>query len=103
MNFKTVFSGLFLLLFYINVVTAQSDTVHIKRESVAYTFFYNVVPNQCNYPLVGFLNVAIGNHKIVQLGLVNTKLKHFTGLKAGYINTTLANVTRTAWGFMNTS
>lgn len=100
---KTVILAISILLFSNAVVTAQNDTVKIKREYVAYTFFYNVVPDQFNYPLIGFVNVAKGNHKGLQLGFVNTTLKDFKGLKTGFVNTTPGNSSGAEIGFVNTT
>jgi hypothetical protein len=103
MTTKTVILGISLLLFNNAVVTAQNDTVKIKREYVAYTFFYNVVPDQFNYPLIGFVNVARGSYKGVHIGFINTTLKDFKGLKTGFVNTTIGNSLGVLAGFVNTA
>ena len=103
MTTKTAIFGIWMLLFNSIVATAQNDTVKTKREYVAYTLFYNVVPDQFNFPLIGFVNVAKGNHNGLQLGFVNTTLKDFKGLKTGFVNTTLGNSSGAGIGFVNTT
>lgn len=103
MTTKTAIFGILMLLFNNIIATAQNDTVKTKREYVAYTLFYNVVPDQFNYPLVGFVNIAKGNHKGLQLGFVNTTLKDFKGLQIGFVNTTLGNLSGIKLGFVNTT
>ncbi len=103
MTTKTVILGISLLQFNNAIVPAQNDMVKTKREYVAYTLFYNVVPDQFNYPLIGFVNVAKGNHKGVQFGFLNTTLKDFKGLKVGFVNTTIGNSSGVQVGFVNTT
>lgn len=103
MTTKTALLGISILLFCISNGTAQNDTVQIKREFVAYTLFYNVVPDQFDFPLIGFVNIAKGNHKGLQLGFVNTTIKGSKGLQIGFVNTTLGAFSGVKLGFVNTT
>ncbi|MBX3163687.1 MAG: hypothetical protein KF900_04355 [Bacteroidetes bacterium] len=100
-KYKLGIIGILLLLINNNSI-AQSDTTKPKREYVAYTLFYNVVPDQFNFPLIGFVNVAKGNHQSAHLGFVNTNLKNFSGLQMSFVNTTLGAEKGAQMGFVNT-
>ena len=68
-----------------------------------YTFFFNIAFEPFPFPLVGFINNAIGNHKSFQAGFVNTNTRNFDGLQAGFINTTGGNLNGLQAGFVNTT
>ena len=83
-----------------------------------YTFFVNFVYEPFPYPLIGFVNIARGNHRIFQLGFVNWNTGRFSGFEAGFVNTigkdlygvqasfvntVAANTNGMQWGFVNTT
>jgi len=99
MNYKL----LILAIFFCHSLYAQDNTEKPKREYVAYTLFCNVVPDNCNIPLVGLVNVALGRHQSAQAGLVNTAIGNFTGAQFGLVNTNLKYTLGTQIGLVNTS
>jgi len=56
-----------------------------------YTFFFNIVYEPFPLPLIGFANIAIGNHKIFQTGMVNWNTGNFSGVQAGFVDTVGGN------------
>ncbi|QDH80287.1 hypothetical protein FKX85_15080 [Echinicola soli] len=58
----------------------QNDSIPI------YTIMYNQAPEGFDYPLIGFVNNAHGNHKGAQIGFINTNTKAFTGAQVGFVN-----------------
>jgi hypothetical protein len=77
---------------------AQEQT---KNQVVFYSVFVNVVPDNFNYPLVGFINVARGDYKGLELSFVNTTIGDFKGFQLGFINTTLKEQKGVQIGFIN--
>lgn len=81
---------------------AQKDT-SAKKETSFYTFVYNQVPDNCNYPVVGLVNMAEGNQKGFQLGVSNINLKNFAGTQIGFTNVVGGNTKGAQVGFVNAS
>jgi hypothetical protein len=94
---------LILTILFCQVLYSQNDTETSKSGFVVYSVFCNIAPNQFKFPLIGFVNVATGNHQGLQLGFINTTLKDFKGLQAGFINSTLQNNVGLQLGFVNTT
>ncbi|MCL2441696.1 MAG: caspase family protein [Treponema sp.] len=67
-----------------------------------YTFFFNVVYEPFPFPLIGFVNNAIGNHHIFQCGFVNNNTLDFNGFQAGFVNTIGNDLFGFQAGFVNT-
>ena len=67
-----------------------------------YTFFVNVVPDDFRFPLIGFVNTAIGSHQGFQAGFINTTLVDFKGFQAGFVNSTFNDNSGFQTGFVNT-
>ena len=80
-----------------------TETIDAKRQFGVYTFFINVVPDDFRFPLVGFINTAIGSHQSLQVAFVNTTLVDFYGAQAGFVNSTLNDNTGLQAGFVNTT
>jgi len=74
-----------------------------QTENTLYTFFYNNVSEPFPFPLIGFINVARGNHKGAQLGFINTNTGSFDGLQAAFVNTTAGDLKGLQAGFINTT
>jgi len=76
-----------------------------EKENVSginlYTFFFNVIYEPFPYPLVGFVNIAIGNHKFFQAGYVNWSSENFSGFQAGFTNTVGGDFKGFQAGFVN--
>jgi len=53
--------------------------------------------------LVGFVNLAIGNHKGTQVGFVNWNSESFSGVQAGFVNTVGGDFSGVQLGFVNTN
>jgi hypothetical protein len=62
-----------------------------------------VVNNNFKFPLIGFVNVAKGDHRGLQLGFVNWNAYNFTGLQIGYVNTISNDLNGVQVGFINTT
>jgi hypothetical protein len=67
-----------------------------------YTLFFNIVYEPFPLPLIGFVNVAIGNHKIFQASFVNLNTENFNGFQAGFVDTVGGNFNGFQAGFINT-
>ena len=81
----------------INIV----ETINSKRQVGLYSFFVNVVPDDFRFPLVGFINTAIGSHKGLQAGFVNTTLVDFDGAQIGFVNSAFNDNDGLQAGFAN--
>ena len=68
-----------------------------------YTFFYNDVSENFRAPLIGFINVARGDHNFLQAGFTNTNTGNFRGLQAGFVNTIDGSLYGMQAGFVNTT
>jgi hypothetical protein len=68
-----------------------------------YTLFFNVVNEQFKFPLVGFVNIAAGNHNSPQIGFVNWNTKDFSTVQLGFVNTAGGNMAGFQMGFVNTT
>jgi len=67
-----------------------------------YTFFFNVVREPFYLPLAGFVNIAVGDHRIFQTGFINWNTADFSGFQASLINTVGKNFSGFQAGFVNT-
>jgi len=76
-----------------------------EKENVSginlYTFFFNVIYEPFPYPLIGFVNIAFGNHKFFQAGYVNWSSENFSGFQAGFTNTVGGDFKGFQAGFVN--
>jgi len=68
-----------------------------------YTFFFNIVYEPFPLPLIGFVNIAIGNHKFFQASFVNLNTENFNGFQAGFLNTVGGNFNGFQAAFVNTN
>jgi hypothetical protein len=67
-----------------------------------YTFFVNYVYEPFKFPLVGFVNIANGNHNIAQVGYINWNTGNFSGIQASFINTVGGDFDGVQASFINT-
>lgn len=79
------------------------DTDQDVKVPVIYTVAFNAVPDGFNAPLIGFVNIAKGDHKNLQLGFANTNYRNLSGAQLGFINTVGANTSGLQAGFINTT
>lgn len=83
--------------------TNTSKAQESESNSITYSVVYNQVNKDCNFPLIGFVNVAKKNQTGLQLGFVNTTVKSHAGAQIGYINTAVDNLDGAQVGFVNTA
>ncbi|NLF43455.1 MAG: hypothetical protein GX587_12230 [Bacteroidales bacterium] len=91
-----------ITLICMSVQSFGQDTITTGNKSVVYTFFVNWVPDQVNIPLIGFVNLAAGSHKGVQMGFVNVNQRRFDGTQMSFINTVGGEMNGAQLGFINT-
>jgi len=72
------------------------------RGTSLYTFFINNVYEPFRFPLIGFVNIARGNHDIAQVGFINWNTGNFSGVQASYINTVGGDFNGAQFSFINT-
>jgi hypothetical protein len=65
----------------------RGDDEKENTSGTIYTFFFNMVYEPFPYPLIGFVNVAVGNHKIFQVSYVNWNTGNFDGFQTAFVNT----------------
>jgi len=75
----------------------------VAGRTTVYSFFVNIVAEPFRFPLIGFFNLALGNHNLPQFGFVNTNTGDFTTIQAGFVNTVGGNFTGVQAGYINTS
>lgn len=93
----------FLITLIVSFHLQAQDSVSLNKDkSVLYTIGYNRVPDGVNIPLIGFINLAKGNHRGLQLGFANTTANNFNGLAIGFANTVGNNNQSGQIGFFNT-
>ena len=68
-----------------------------------YTFFFNRVYEGFRFPLIGFINIALGNFNTAELGFVNWNTENFNGFQGGFVNTVGGELSGVQSGFVNTS
>jgi len=72
-------------------------------ETTIYTFFFNMAYAPFDFPLIGFINTTIGNHKWAQIGFVNWNRGDFSGFQTSFINTVYGNFNGFQFSFINTN
>ncbi|MCL2230453.1 MAG: caspase family protein [Treponema sp.] len=81
----------------------DSDSANAVPNAHLYTFFFNVVHEPFYFPLIGFINIANGNHNNFQAGYINWNTGNFKGFQAGFVNTVGGNFSGFQAGFVNTN
>jgi hypothetical protein len=92
--------------FMILVLSLSITGLNFSQENNSanlYTLFFNVVNEQFKFPLIGFINIAAGNHNSPQIGFVNWNTKDFSTMQFGFINTVGSNMAGFQMGFVNTA
>ena len=102
MKKHNIISFLLALLSCFQLQAQDSIPQKTIREPIIYTLGYNRIPDGLNIPLIGFINVAKGNHTGLQLGFANTTANNFNGLAIGFANTVGNNNQSGQIGFFNT-
>jgi hypothetical protein len=88
---------------FIQLQAQDSTSVKTNNEAIIYTIGYNKIPDRCNVPLIGVINVAKGNYTGLQLGFTNSTADNFKGLEIGFANTVGKNSHGGQIGFFNTT
>jgi len=91
-----------LLLSLFSTAFAEEEPTQ-KNDFILYSFIVNKVPDGCNIPMIGFVNIANGNHKSADIGFINYVNKDFTGAQVSFINTVGGNCKGAQIGFVNTT
>ncbi|MBD8489048.1 hypothetical protein IFO69_09850 [Echinicola sp. CAU 1574] len=91
---KTIISLTLLFALVLQLANAQ-------EERPIYTVAYNHAPDGFNYPLIGFVNHAVGDHKGAQIGFVNTNGGDFSGAQISFLNTTGGDLDGAQISFVN--
>jgi hypothetical protein len=68
----------------------------------AYTFLVNIVNEQFQFPLIGFINIARGSQSLPQIGFINWNQNNFGTLQWGFVNTAGGDMAGLQMGFVNT-
>jgi len=77
------------------------DTGRSEKKPIIYTGIVNIVPDQFNFPLIGFINLANGSHNSSHIGFINVNEKDFTGVQVSFVNTVGGEVKGTQIGFVD--
>lgn len=72
-----------------------------ENNSVTYSVMYNQVNKDCNFPLIGFVNIAKKNQTGLQLGFINHTVRSQVGAQIGFNNTVTKNLAGAQVGFIN--
>jgi len=94
-----------ILMIVINVGLLPAQTQESQEQSGAnvYSFFVNIVNEPFHFPLVGLVNIAIGNHILPQIGLINFNLNNLSSLQTGLINFVGGDFAGLQIGLVNTT
>jgi hypothetical protein len=97
---KIIVIGLVLFASVLGINFAQENQQ--DGSTSLYTFFINSVDEQFKYPLVGFINIAFGNHDLPQIGFLNWNRNNFSSLQLSFINTVGGDMEGFQMGLINT-
>jgi hypothetical protein len=78
------------------------DTIPPQNKTIIYSMVVNIVPDQFNFPLIGFVNLAYGSHNSTHVGFINWNENDFTGVQISFVNTVGGGVKGAQIGFINT-
>jgi hypothetical protein len=101
MKNKSLLLVLFMLVVRVLVFSQDSTNVAKHDRNILYTVGYNRVPEGFNFPLIGFINVAQGNHTGLQIGFSNRNSKDFNGLEIAFANIVGSELTGAQIAFFN--
>ena len=77
------------------------DDASSEKRTIIYSGIINIVPDQFNFPLIGFVNLANGSHKSSHIGFINVVGKDFEGLQLSFVNTVGGEVNGAQIGFVS--
>jgi len=81
----------------------DTSVAPVAGSTTVYSFFVNIIAEPFHFPLVGFFNMAHGNHNLPQIGFVNRNTGDFTSFQAGFVNAVGGNFSGSQLGHVNTS
>lgn len=96
-----ILSIIIALIFSLNV-SAQEAT-NRSSDALIYSFFINSVPDGCDLPLVGFINMGRGSHTSAHVGFINMVHQNITGTQVGFVNLAGGYVHGWQIGFVNST
>lgn len=77
------------------------DTIPQKKPMRYYTGIYNQVPENFNFPVIGFVNICEGNQHTAEIGFTNVTQKSMKGVQVGFSNITGEKLSGAQVGFVN--
>ncbi|MCL2411751.1 MAG: hypothetical protein FWC97_08940 [Treponema sp.] len=99
---KAIFAVIFCLML-VGVNFAEETPAPQAHNINVYTFFFNAVSPNFNFPLIGFVNFAAGSHSMPQIGFFNYNENDFSSVQIGFVNVTGGNFDGLQTGFVNTT
>lgn len=84
-----------LLILFQSLILAQGT------DKVQYNFLVNEVPEDYEYPLIGFVNTAHGDQYNLQLGFINSSERNLEGVQLAFINDVGRDMKGFQSGFIN--
>jgi hypothetical protein len=77
------------------------DTTQQQKPMRYYTGLYNQVPENFNFPVIGFVNIGEGNQHTAEIGFTNVTQKNMKGAQVGFSNITGEKLSGVQVGFIN--
>jgi len=103
-NRKLFLAGIIFIALCGNIFAQSETPSETTVKPIVYTLFVNVIHEPTSIPLIGFVNVGIGNHARPQIGFINYNSGDFLGFFQGsFINTIGGNLSGTQLGFINST
>ena len=95
---KTITLGLLLIGAAYQGANAQTPD---PQDTIIYLGFFNSVPNNFDYPMLGLANVANENYSRFQIGLLNITKGNLNGAQVGISNLASGNINGAQIGTLN--
>lgn len=86
-----------------SLVFAQSEADSDDNKLFVYTFFFNVFPDNYNFPVIGLINYVHGDHNSLQVGFINSVKGKTMGVQFGYVNVSADGIKGYQGAFVNVS
>jgi len=103
-NRKLLLLGIIFIALCGNLFSQSGSASEPAVKPIIYTIFFNIIQEPTDIPLIGFINLGIGNHARPQVGMVNYNSGDFSGFfQGGFINTIGGNLSGMQLGFINST